>query len=94
MKALEILLPLVRGAVASGADVEGQNQVEQAARDQLRQRAAERDGQVVQRGCDEKQIAEERVGTAPGAAGEMASIEAARESFVNWRRWRTAGERS
>src|ERR1051326_1349112 len=63
LEAFEVLLPLMRGAASGGADVEAEKQMEQAGDDQFRRAPAESDGQVVERGRDEKQAAEERVGS-------------------------------
>ena len=62
LESLEILLALLRGAIARGADVEGEHEVQQAAGHEFRRRPAEGDRQVVQRGRHEEQRAEERVG--------------------------------
>ena len=63
-EALEIERPLAGGALARGADMNSEQQMEQTRNDQFRHRPAERDGQVVERGRDQKNSAEECVRSA------------------------------
>src|SRR5438093_3239936 len=65
-KPFEIELPLLRGAAAGSADMQGQDQVQNADRDEFRDRPAQGDRQIVHHRCDQKEVAEKSIGALAG----------------------------